>query len=155
MRACQITSDESLRPSPLGPCPVLRVSLGSCGTSITSSTSCPKTRCATLPARVRRQKLSSDMPLFRPPCPCRDKAGFVDWSAVNADELELPPGEDFGIETCVHGASTPPLGLVSPTLRRPGGSRTPACVSHSRQDTPSLRDSAWTSAIAPCVPLCL
>jgi hypothetical protein len=27
--------------------------------------------------------------------------GFVDWAAVNTDELELPPGEDFGIETCV------------------------------------------------------
>ena len=34
--------------------------------------------------------------------------GFVDWAAVNTDELELPPGEDFGIETCV-----PPLAWQS------------------------------------------
>jgi hypothetical protein len=44
--------------------------------------------------------------------------GFVDWSQVRADDLELPEDDDLGVHTCVHATPCRP-GRPMPCRRAP------------------------------------
>ncbi len=52
--------------------------------------------------------------------------GFVDWSEVRADDLELPEDEDFGVHTCVPASQRRLLVSRRLSCRRAGTPSPPA-----------------------------